>query len=225
MVKVEDDYSTHTTPHYHPYEWNKLVFYGLTKNSRHYKYFIINNLINDQIEFKHIHEDLSLQSIQFFPSRSDEFDHINQWATGYYRGLRIWDGDKASIFHEKCDNHPMTLVLVETTKGIRFGGFTRKSWEGRCLKKTDNDAFVFSIDKNKIYDIVLNEPAVGAYPKFGPVFFGCQIRIYNECFTKGGSTCYRGLNYKTTKDFELNNGEQTYIVKDIEVYDIEAIDV
>jgi hypothetical protein len=140
-----------------------------------------------------------------------------------YKATR--DGDKASTFHEKCDNHPMTLVLVETTKGVRFGGFTRKSWEGRCLKKTDNDAFVFSIDKNKIYDIVLNEPAVGAYPKFGPVFFGCQIRIYNECFTKGGSTCYRGLNYKTTKDFELNNGEQTYIVKDIEVYDIEAIDV
>ena len=134
-------------------------------------------------------------------------------------------GDKANVFHEKCDSQPRSLVIVETDKGVRFGGFTTKSWEGHCTKKIDNDAFVFSVDKNKIYDIVINEPAVGAYPKFGPVFFGCQIRIYNDFFTKGGSTCYRGLNYKTTQDFELNNGEQKYIVKDIEVYGIETTDV
>ena len=42
---------------------------------------------------------------------------------------------------------------------------------------------------------------------------------------KGGSTCHRGLNYKTRKDFELNNGEQKYLVKDIEVYNIETIDI
>ena len=134
-------------------------------------------------------------------------------------------GDKASVFHEKCDNHQMTLILIETNKGIRFGGFTTQSWDGHCKKKNDNDAFVFSIDTNKIFEIVPDEPAIGCYPKFGPVFFGCQIRIYDNFFTKGGSTCYSGLNYKTTKDFELNNGEQTFIVKDIEVYDIEGIDI
>ena len=35
----------------------------------------------------------------------------------------------------------------------------------------------------------------------------------------------RGLNYKTTKDFELNNGQRNFVVKDIEVYEIETIDV
>ena len=45
------------------------------------------------------------------------------------------DGDKASVFHKKCDGHPMTLVLVETTKGARFGGFTTKTWDGHCIKK------------------------------------------------------------------------------------------
>ena len=135
------------------------------------------------------------------------------------------DGDKAKIFHQKCDNHPMTLVLVETTKGVRFGGFTMKTWDGNCAKKIDNEAFVFSFDKRKCYDIVKNEHAIGAYPKFGPVFFGCQIRIYDEFFTKGGTTCNRGLNYKTKQDYELNNGEQKYIVKEIEVYNIEAIEV
>ena len=135
------------------------------------------------------------------------------------------DGDKASIFHEKCDNHPISLVLIETTDGIRFGGFTKKSWEGKNIKKIDNDAFVFSIETGKCYDVKQDEPAVGCYLKFGPVFFGCQIRIYDEFFTKGGTTCLRGLNYKTTKDFELNNGQRNFVVKDIEVYEIETIDV
>ena len=134
-------------------------------------------------------------------------------------------GDKASVFHQKCDNLLMSLVLIETKKGVRFGGFTTKSWEGNCLQKIDNDAFVFSIDKNKIYDIVTNEPAVGCYPKFGPVFFGCQIRIYDNFFEKKSTTCLRRLNYKTNQDYELNNGEQNFIVKDIEVYDIETIDI
>ena len=134
-------------------------------------------------------------------------------------------GDKAKIFHEKCDKHNMTLTLVETTKGVRFGGFTTKTWDGNCLKKIDNDAFVFSFDKRKCYDIIKNENAIGGYPKFGPVFFGCQIRIYDNFFTKGGTTCNRGLNYKTREDYELNNGEQKYIVKEIEVYDIESIEV
>jgi hypothetical protein len=132
-------------------------------------------------------------------------------------------GDRAKVFHEKCDKHQMTLVLVETTKGSRFGGFTTKTWDGNCVKKIDNDAFVFSIDKHKIYDIRKNEYAIGGYPKFGPVFFGCQIRIYDEFFKKGGTTCLRSLNYKTKMDYELNNGEQQYIVKEIEVYDIEVI--
>ena len=132
-------------------------------------------------------------------------------------------GDKAKTFHEKCDNHKMTFVLVETTKGRRFGGFTTKSWDGNCVKKVDNDAFVFSIDKNKCYDVIKNEFAVGGYPKFGPVFFGCQIRIYDEFFKKGGTTCYKQLNYKTREDYELNGGEKTYIVKEIEVYEVEVI--
>ena len=135
------------------------------------------------------------------------------------------DGDRASVFHKKCDGHQMTLVLVETTKGVRFGGFTTKTWDGHCIKKIDNDAFVFSLDKKRIYDVEKNEFAIGGYPKFGPVFFGCQIRIYDNCFVKGGSTCHRGLNYKTNEEFELNKGEQKYIVKEIEVYNIEIIEV
>ena len=202
-LKVEDAYSTHTTPHYHPYEWNKLVFYGLTKNSRHYKYFIINNLINDQIEFKHIHEDLSLQSIQFFPSRLDEFefDHINQWATGYYRGLRIWDGDKASI--------PLTILydnFYSNGRGrinsiIRFYPLTNRYISDDTIteiNKVGNIPVTSGSSKLRRYnfsskfDFIRSQyPSLGYYlladataPKASQCGTGC-LRCWNA-----GSNCY-----------------------------------
>jgi len=130
-------------------------------------------------------------------------------------------GDSAEIFHLMCDHLNMSLVLIETNFDVRFGGFTTQSWRGFNIKKIDNNAFVFNLDNNKIYDIIINEPAIGCYPKFGPVFFGCQIRVYDNFFIRGGTTCNKGLNYKTTKNYELNNGMQSYLIKDIEVYSIE----
>ena len=38
------------------------------------------------------------------------------------------DSDQASAFHEKCDKANRTIVLIETDKNKRFGGFTSKSW-------------------------------------------------------------------------------------------------
>ena len=121
-------------------------------------------------------------------------------------------GDRAETFHSICDNLTMSLVIIETDKNIKFGGFTTKTWKGINHKKIDNNAFVFKLRTNSIFDIIKNEPAIGCYPKFGPVFFGCQIRIYDNFFSKGGTTCHKGLNYKTTMDYELNNGEQKFLV-------------
>ena len=129
-------------------------------------------------------------------------------------------GDKARIFHQMCDGLYSSLVIIKTNKGVKFGGFTTKNWSGLNIKKNDNHAFVFSIDKNKIYNVYLNEFAIGGYPKFGPVFFGCQIRVYDNFFSQGGTTCLKGYNYATTQDFELNNGEQKFLINVIEVYSI-----
>ena len=59
------------------------------------------------------------------------------------------DGDKASIFHEKCDKANNSIVLVETKDKMRFGGFTICNWSGNCIDKKDPEAFIFSFDKMK----------------------------------------------------------------------------
>ena len=130
------------------------------------------------------------------------------------------DSDKASAFHEKCDKANRTIVLIETDKGKRFGGYTSMSWKGEAEEKNDEEAFVFSLDKMKTYDNIPGELAIGCYPKFGPIFMGCQIRIYDDAFVKGGTTFEKGLNYNTEEDFELNGGERNFIVKEIEVYEV-----
>ena len=130
------------------------------------------------------------------------------------------DSDKAEAFHAKCDDAKSTLVLVETDKGKRFGGYTNCSWDGDCVEKKDEDAFVFSLDKMQTYENIPGEDAIGCYPKFGPIFLGCQIRIYDNAFTKGGTTYEKGLNFNTEEDYELTGGERAFNVREIEVYEV-----
>ena len=110
--------------------------------------------------------------------------------------------------------------MVETNKGKRFGGYTTCSWKGDCIDKKDKEAFIFSLDKMMTYDNIPGEDAIGCYPNFGPVFSGCQIRIYDNAFTKGGTTYERELNYNTEEDFELTGGERIFGIKEIEVYEV-----
>ena len=130
------------------------------------------------------------------------------------------DSDKAAVFHEKCDKAKNTIVLVETKDGMRFGGYTACSWSGNCVDKNDQDAFIFSFDKMKTYDNIPGDEAIGCYPKFGPIFLGCQIKIYDNAFTKGGTTYEKELNFNTEEDYELTGGKRTFEIKDIEVYEV-----
>ena len=135
-----------------------------------------------------------------------------------YKGSR--DGDTAAAFHNRCDDAEKTLVLVEDNYGNRFGGFTTQDWAGKYMQKKDDDAFIFSIDKATVYEVIPGQDAIGCYPNFGPVFFGCQIRIYDNFFEKGGTTFKKGLNYRTKEDFELTGGKQNFGVRELEVYEV-----
>ena len=159
-----------------------------------------------------------LQEIEIVTKRiEEEFPGSNYKLL--YKGSR--DGDGSGDFHSKCDEAEKTLVLIEDNYGNRFGGFTTQDWGGQYLQKKDDKAFIFSLDKNKIYDVIPDQNAIGCYPNFGPVFFGCQIRIYDNYSNKGGTTFKKGMNYRTTEDYELTGGKQSFGIKDIEVYEVE----
>ena len=117
-------------------------------------------------------------------------------------------------------NAIVQIILVETKDGKRFGGYTTQSWRGNCIDKPDTDAFIFSFDKMKTYDNIPGDDAIGCYPKFGPIFLGCQIKIFDNAFTKGGKKKKKELNFNTKEDYELTGGDRVFQIKEIEVYEV-----
>ena len=176
---------------------------------KRFKSGIISNIIKNDLEMANI-----TQRIQNTLNKNFRYNII------YYSKV---DGDKAANFHKKCDKAKKSLVLIRDNNGNRFGGFTMRDWAGNCIQKKDEKAFIFSVDKNKIYKVLPDQVAIGCYPNFGPIFFGCQIRVYDNFFTKGGSTYLKGQNYATEEDYELTNGSQAYGIKDLEVYEVKEI--
>ena len=61
------------------------------------------------------------------------------------------DGSQTSKFHEKCDNIENTLILYKSAGNRRFGAFTSKKWKSEGNPEKDENCFLFSLDRKKIY--------------------------------------------------------------------------
>ena len=107
-----------------------------------------------------------------------------------------------------------------TDKGIKFGGFTTQTWEGQNINKKDENAFIFNLNKLKIYDVIKDNNAITCSEDYGPIFCGYQIFIYNNFFKNGGKTGKANLNYDIVQDYELNNGNILFNIKELEVFEI-----
>ena len=84
------------------------------------------------------------------------------------------DGDGGINFHSRCDNIPNTLVLIKSAGNRRFGGFTSVQWSSPSNGeyKDDPNAFLFSLDKQKIYSYKNNGKAIYNNKDRGPIFGG-----------------------------------------------------
>ena len=82
------------------------------------------------------------------------------------------DGDGPINFHTKCDNIPYTLILFKSEKNRRFGGFASLEWKSPSSNeyKDDKNAFLFSLDKQKIYPYKNKGYAIAFNKNLGPCF-------------------------------------------------------
>ena len=134
-----------------------------------------------------------------------------------YRATR--DGDKAKDFHLKCDKCKNNLVIIRTKTGLKFGGFTRESWEGKG-DKLDKEAFCFSLDKNKIYNYVKGKSSIFVSPESGPSFGNCVFEIKDD-FLEMGGVCSEDYFYDNQeKQCEINDGNEQFDVEEIEVFKV-----
>lgn len=113
------------------------------------------------------------------------------------------DGGSPAIFHSKCDNIKNTIVFIKSEGKRRFGGFASECWEPKKDPKfkEDKNAFLFSLDKQKMYDCINEDNAIFCGANFGPSFgvgndIGIEGDILKEkklyTFQKDGSYNYNG---------------------------------
>ena len=135
------------------------------------------------------------------------------------------DGDSAEDFHLHCDGYAPLIILIKTTKNVVFGGFTEKpfySTKKRIGNKDDN-AFIFSVDRMKTYEVEKGTIATCSFRDYGPVFAGFEhnnIYLFDDFFTDPGNVAEKGDRFRTTENYEINLGEEKFFVEEMEIYQV-----
>ncbi len=133
------------------------------------------------------------------------------------------DGDSAQKFHEKCDGVNNTLIIIQTIYGVKFGGFTTQSWDGNEEYKSDESAFVFSINKKMKFDIKPEcyERAIYCDPNHGPRFGGGrEFLILDKCLSNEKNECNSPDSYDSKFIYGLSLGIQFFQIEDYEVFHV-----
>jgi len=156
-----------------------------------------------------------------------QLDHSNKWIM-IYQATR--DGFASSTFHSKCDNKPNTLVIIRSTSGNVFGGYTEQSWSGDSGYTTDPNAFIFSLinKQNKPLKMKCSkcEKALYCHRSYGPIFGGGHnLYISNNSNTNNDSHSNLGNSY-SFPDYAYGSeeaksflaGSYKFQVSEIEVY-------
>lgn len=128
------------------------------------------------------------------------------------------DGSEPKEFHRLCDNKGPTIIFIETTKDFKFGGYTELDWDKSSSYKTDQSTFLFSITNKTKYTRRNNMCSIYCREDLAPSFGGNSNPDFfcmGSC--KNGQLCEYNT-FATPK--ELNNGEKTFDVKEMEVYQI-----
>ena len=99
-------------------------------------------------------------------------------------------------FHEKCDGVDPTLIIIHSSEGRVFGGYTDIEWQSKGGGKTGNKtSFIFSLrpeEDNKL--VRLNHLANVEVYHDDTLTFGVQtFEIKDDC--QEGENCRSNLSY------------------------------
>ncbi len=129
------------------------------------------------------------------------------------------DGDTSKAFQDKCGGKKPTYAIIKTKKGYKFGGYTTECWKQGQIK--DNNAFVFSLNKKKKYNILNPDYATGFALNDYWLFGYCYNAIVvNDNCTSKGSSYVGNETYDIKEQYELNGGERNFTVESFEVYQV-----
>ena len=128
------------------------------------------------------------------------------------------DGKMGKDFHSKCDNIFPTIVFYKTNSNKKFGGYTEANWNITTYG-ADNNAFIFSINKEKYYKVNQNSKySIYSDESRGPNFD--ELWLQEPFFDKsrlwensGDHACFPKVS-----DYEMSDNDS--VLLELEVFQI-----
>ena len=135
------------------------------------------------------------------------------------------EGDRMEQFNFKCNNKDNELFIIKTTKGYIFGGYTKVGWiydKGKDI--FDSNAFIFSYNLKKIYNIKNPQYALHCQSGDGRLSFGSSsyaILLGNNFLKRDSDKTDKMIDYdRENNRREINGGQRNFHDLELEVFQI-----
>ena len=173
----------------------------------------------------------------FYPHGSDiiytldEPNLIREWTdrTGFHQVLKSSvSGDSIENFQSKTQSGKSYLVLVKTKKGHRFGAYTSLNFSPKeyaqvivDVKKPDDQAFLFSLDKKEKYLIKNTESAIMCDESIAVQMGEGELVIKDNFLNNTSQTSFpKSFDGGDSSPFGLTYGDKEFEVAELEVYHV-----
>jgi len=130
------------------------------------------------------------------------------------------DGDATAKFHSACDNQGPTVVIVETTTGAVFGGYTGLDWSSVGSYGSSGTSFLFRMRPAKAHYVIKKSRvgnAIYRNPNYGPTFGGGHD-LYIAAGALSNSNSYsnggHGYTFPSHPNYQLADGSKHFQVKE-----------
>ena len=124
----------------------------------------------------------------------------------------------SSKFHSKVDNYKNSIIFIKDVNNFIYGGFTTRTWDGNRVFKSDKNAILFNLDKEKYYEINNSEKAIFC-DKDILAYFGEGDLILGPKSIESNFTKSYGSD-KSIKENELTMGYNKLSPVEMEVFQL-----
>ena len=138
------------------------------------------------------------------------------------------DGSYPKDFHRKCDNKGPTITLIKTNDNRKFGGYISKNRQygnENEVSEKDKNAFIFTINKRKKYNIKNENTNAFSYSSIRGPNFTVNLGFYrnedsgNMFSPRNSYESKNNINYNSFSDYEFA-GKDQFQADEIEVFQV-----
>ena len=135
------------------------------------------------------------------------------------------NGDNIHNFHKSCDNRKNIFIMILTLDNTKLGFYSSVGLSSDNRNIYDDNAFLFKLGKSEMdcFHIKNGEIALYGYDDYVLYLGGDQLIIRDNFMSRESLCGMKMKNYRINTKYQLNNGNQKFIIKELEIYIISKI--